>query len=94
MQYGIGFTRDGSGKLTFTERTTSTSNTTCQSINGGTNHYKVVFNGNVVSVWVNDVQQITNKTISWWSNHFPYYFSWAIWNTTTGTVTNLKIKAL
>ena len=94
VQYGIGFTRDGSGNLTFTERTTSTSNTTCQSIPSGTNHYKVVFNGNVVSVWVNDVQHVSNKTISWWSSYFPYYFSWAIWNTVTGTVTNLKIKSL
>ena len=92
--YGIGFTRDGNGKLTFTERTTSTSNTTCQSINSGTNHYRVVFTGNTVNVWVNDVQQVTDKTLSWWSSHFPYYFNWAIWATGTGTVTNIKIKPL
>ena len=92
--YGIGFTRDASGKLTFTERTTSTNNTTCQSISSGTNHYKVVFNGNVVNVWVNDVQQVSNKTLSWWSSHFPYYFNWAIWATGTGTVTNIKFKPL
>ena len=94
IQYGIGFTRDGSGRFTFTERTTSTNNTTCQSIPSGTNHYKVVFNGNTVSVWVNDVQQVSNKTLSWWSSHFPYYFNWAIWATGTGTVSNIKVKAL
>lgn len=94
VQYGIGFGRNASNKFIFTERTTSTSNTTCQTISSGTNHYKVVFNGNSVSVWVNDVQQVSNKTLSWWDTHFAYYFSWAIWATGTGTVTNLKIKAL
>lgn len=94
IQYGIGFTRDGSGRFTFTERTTSTSNTTCQSISSGTNHYKVVFNGNTVSVWVNDVQQVSNKSLSWWDTHFPYYFNWACWTVGTGTVTNIKVKAL
>lgn len=94
IQYGIGFTRDGSGRFIFTERTTSTSNTTCQSIPSGTNHYKVVFNGNTVSVWVNDVQQVSNKSLSWWNTHFPYYFNWACWAVGTGTVTNIKVKAL
>ena len=50
------------------ERTTSTSNTTCQSIPSGTNHYKVVFNGNTVSVWVNDVQQVSDKSLSCYYN--------------------------
>ena len=94
ITYGIGFTRDGSGKLTFTERTTTTSNTTCQSINSGNNTYRVVFNGNTVSVWVNDVQQVSNRSISWWNSHFPYYFNWAIWAKGTGTVSNIKIKSL
>ena len=94
ITYGIGFTRDSSGKLTFTVRDTSTQNTTCQSINSGTNHYRVVFNGNTVNVWVNDVQQVSNRSISWWSSHFPYYFNWAIWAKGTGNVTNIKIKPL
>ena len=92
--YGIGFSRNASDKFVFTERTTTTSNTTCQSISSGTNHYKIKFNGNVVNVWVDDVQQVNNKTLSWWNTHFPYYFDWAIWATGTGTVTNIKIKAL
>lgn len=94
IKYGVGFGRNASGKFVFTERTTTTSNTTCQSISSGTNHYKIKFNGNVVNVWVNDVQQVNNKTLSWWNTHFPYYFDWAIWATGTGTVTNIKIKAL
>ena len=94
IKYGIGFDRNASGQFVFTERTTVTSNTACQSISSGTNHYKIKFNGNVVNVWVNDVQQITNKTLSWWNAHVPYYFDWAIWEKGTGTVSNIKIKAL
>lgn len=56
IKYGIGFDRNASGQFVFTERITVTSNTACQSISSGTNHYKIKFNGNVVNVWVNDVQ--------------------------------------
>lgn len=92
--YGIGFCRNANGNFVFTERTTTTSNTACQWISNDTNPYKIKFNGNVVNVWVNDVQQITNKTLSWWNAHFPYYFDWAIWERGTGTVSNIKIKSL
>ena len=94
ITYGIGFSRDAMGKLIFSVRDTSTHNTACQSINSGNNHYKVVFHGNSVNVWVNDVQQVSNRGISWWNAHYPYCFNWAIWAKGTGNVTNIKIKPL
>lgn len=94
IQYGIGFSRDSNGKLTFSVRDTRTQNTTCQSIPSGNNTYRVVFNGNTCNVYVNDVQQVSNRTISWWSSHFPYYFGWAIWGKGTASVSNIKIKQL
>ena len=94
ITYGIGFSRDAMGKLIFSVRDTSTHNTACQSINSGNNHYKVVFHGNSVNVWVNDFQQVSNRGISWWNAHYPYCFNWAIWAKGTGNVTNIKIKPL
>ena len=90
--YGVGVTRSGT-KLQFTERTTSSSNTTCDTMPSGKNSFKWTFEGTTVKLYMNGVLQ-TTKTISWWPNNYPYYFGWSIWTRGTATVTNIKIKKL
>ena len=90
IQYGIGVTRS-SGKLQYTNRTTSSSNTTCGTMASGARRIKWTIEGTTVKLYMDGTLQ-TTKTVSWMG--YPLYFAWSIWTANTATVSNIKVKPL
>ena len=90
IKYGIGVTR-ASGKLQFTNRTTSSSNTTCGTMATGARRIKWTIEGTTVKLYMDGTLQ-TTQTINWMG--YPLYFGWSIWTANTASVSNIKVKPL